>query len=199
MDSALCFLNFELLCYFSSVDYYPLKKNYSTTIRLPIVGVATESIIAKPYQFIIDWADFHIAGLWVKIGLSKKKIILWQDIQEISNGWYIQDENAFSDPEDLIRLENILEKFFPIKRALCKTLDNVLIGKVSDFTFDAQTGQITQFMIKNHALRPIAHELLLPITLIKKVEDKTLYIEDLEKPVVEEQSQAAILPATTYV
>ena len=190
------------MCYaiFPLSPSFPLKKNYSTTIRLPIVCVATESIIAKPYQFIIDWSDFHIAALWVKIGLSKKKIILWQDIQEISNGWYVQNETVFSDPEDLVRLETVLEKFFDVKGAFCKTLEDVVLGKVSDFTFDAQTGQITQFMLKNHALRPIAHELLLPVNLVKKVEAKTLYIEDIERPIVEnEQAKAVVLPATNYV
>ena len=163
------------------------------------MSVASETIIAVPYRFIIDWNTFQIVALWVRIGLSKKKIILWQDIQEISNAWYVQSEDAFSDPEDLVRLEETLKNFFNIKGAVCKTLDGDVLGKVSDCTFTVQTGQITQFMIKNYTLRDLAHELALPINVVKKVEDKTIFIDDLEKKSLLPDTQAVILPATNYV
>ncbi|MBI4835830.1 MAG: PRC-barrel domain-containing protein [Candidatus Abawacabacteria bacterium] len=176
-----------------------MKKNYSTTFHLPVISVATETIIALPYQFIIEWQNFQIVALWVRFGLTHKKIILWQDIQEISNGWYVQSESALSEASDLIRLQEVLARFFNLKGAHCKTLDGVMLGKVSDFTFDMNTGQITQIMIKNYLLKPIAHELIIPLSAINKVENETIFVDDLEKKVETEQTSPVILPATNYV
>lgn len=176
-----------------------MKKNYSSTFHLPVVSVANEAIVAQPYRFIIDWQDFHIVALWVKTSLTHKKIILWQDFQEISNAWYIQSEDAFSEEEDLIRIQNILDSFFNFKGAQCKTLDGEIVGKISDFTFDGTTGQISQFMIKNYLLRPIASELVLPISIIKRVAEKTIFVDDLEKDTPVESSNPLTVPATNYV
>lgn len=176
-----------------------MKKNYSSTFHLPVVSVANEAIIAKPYRFIVDWQDFHIAALWVKTSLTHKKILLWIDIQEISNGWYVQSEDALSNPEDIVRLEPILKNFFNIKGATCKLLDDTTLGKVSDFTFDSTTGQISQIMVKNYLLKPIAHELIIPVSAIQKVENEVIYIDDLEKKEEMKVANPISLPVANYV
>ncbi len=180
-------------------EYFGMKKNYSTTFHLPIISVANEAVVATPKQFIIDWNDFHIVGLWARTSLVQKKIILWQDIQEISNAWYIQSEAAFSEEEDLVRIEKVLANDFDLKGAHCKTLDGKILGRVSDFTFDAVTGQISQFMIKNYLIRPIANELVLPITIIRRVADKTVFVDDLDKEDVVQAPASLTVPATNYV
>lgn len=177
-----------------------MKKNYSTTIYLPIVSVVGETMIAVPQSFVIDWKDFHIVALWVKIGLRKRKLVLWQDVLEISNAWYVQSEESLSDPEELIRLEEVLAQYFDLKKAICKTESGVLVGKVSDFTFDVTTGQITNLMVVNHQLRPLAHELMLPITQVIKAEENMITIRDLETPIeIKADTQEAILPVPNYV
>lgn len=177
-----------------------MKKNYSTTIYLPVVSVVGESIVAVPESFVIDWQDFHIVALWVKIGLRKKKLVLWQDILEISNAWYIQSEDSFSDPEELVRLTDTLAAYFDLKKAPCKTESDVYVGKVSDFTFDLATGQISNIMVVNRQLRPLAHELMLPISQVIKVAEETVIIRDLEKPIdIKVDSREVILPAPNYV
>ncbi len=176
-----------------------MKKNYSTTIHLPVVSVGNEAIVAVPHDFVIDWSDFHIAALWVKIGWIQKKLLLWQDILEISNGWYIQSEDAFSDAEELIRLQPILEKAFRLRGAICKTVSGMIIGKVSDFTFDAETGQIFKLMIVNHSIQALIRELMLPVSAVQKVEDKMIIVEDLEKPLTLKETAEAAVPAPSYV
>ncbi len=177
-----------------------MKKNYSTTIHLPVVSVVSEAIVAVPHDFVIDWSDFHITALWVKLGWMKKKILLWQDILEISNGWYVQSEEAFSDEEELIRLQPVLEKAFTLKGALCKTISGMVVGRVSDFTFDVETGQILKLMIVNRAIQAMIRELMLPVSAVKKVEDKTIIVEELDKPLTMKESVAeVVLPAASYV
>lgn len=177
-----------------------MKKNYSTTIHLPVVSIANEAIMAVPDDFVIDWSDFHIAALWVKIGWSKKKLLLWQDVLEISNGWYIQSEEALSDEEELIRLQPILGKAFTLKGALCKTLSGMVVGRISDFTFDAETGQIFKLMIVNRSIQALVRELMLPVSSVKKVENKVIIVEDLDKPLTIEQSaNETPVPSPSYV
>ncbi len=177
-----------------------MKKNYSTTIYLPVVSVVGEIMVAVPNSFVIDWKDFHIVALWAKIGLRKKKLILWQDILELSNAWYIQSEESFSEPDELVRLTDILEKHFDLKKAVCRTESDVFVGKISDFTFDLTTGQITNIMVVNHQIRPLAHELMLPITQVIKAEDGVITIRDLETPIeIKADTTEAILPVPNYV
>jgi len=177
-----------------------MKKNYSTTIHLPVVSVANEAIIAIPHNFVIDWSDFHIAALWVKIGWTKKKLLLWQDVLEISNGWYIQSEEALSNEEELIRLQPVLEKAFTLKGSLCKTLSGMYVGKVSDFTFDVETGQILKLMIVNRAIQALVRELMLPVSAVKKVEERVIIVEDLDKPITIKETTAKVpIPSPSYV
>lgn len=176
-----------------------MKKNYSSTFHLPVVSVANEAIIASLYRFIIDWSDMHIVAVWVKTSLTHKKVILWSDIQELSNGWYVQSEDALSEPAELVRLEPVMDTFFNIKGATCKLLDETVLGKVSDFTFEDTTGQILKIMIQNHLLKPIAHELILPISAIKKVENETIYVDELEKKEEMEAVTQIPLPVANYV
>lgn len=176
-----------------------MKKNYSTSVHLPIVSVANEAIVAVPNDFVIDWSDFHIAALWVKIGWTKKKLLLWQDVLEISNGWYIQSEEALSDEEELIRLQPVLEKAFTLKGATCKTIGGMFIGKVSDFTFDVETGQILKLMIVNRSIQAMIRELMLPVSAVQKVEDKTIIFDELDKPMTMKEPAEATVPSPSYV
>ena len=112
----------------------------------------------------------------------------------------MQSEESFSDPDELVRLAGVLENYFELRKAVCQTESGILIGKVSDFTFDVSTGQITNIMVVNHQLRPLAHELMLSVSQIIKVEEKMIIVKDLEKPLeIKTDNQEIILSAPNYV
>lgn len=140
-----------------------MQKLYSQTIGQFIVRKHDGEEIAVIEDLVIDTDTGKIQGLWLKpfVFFAKSLILLWRDIQVWQIKLYIENEEVLAEPEDLIRLKPIFDKDIQIYHNQVITNENVYLGKVYDFNFDVDSGQIINlFIVKKFLFVPIERRIL---------------------------------------
>jgi len=148
-------------------------------------------LAAKP---IINPHDLKILGWWCKIqGAGQDLVLLAEDVREIMpQGLAINDEDALSSPDELVRHKDVIQIRFQLLDKTVKTKRQRL-GKVNDFSYD--DGMVIQ---KLYVMRPMTKIfssddlLLIDRTQIIEVTDSYILVRDTDiKETAEEVARAA--------
>jgi hypothetical protein len=92
------------------------------------IAVATEPVI-NPH-------NLKIMGWWCKAPGGRQLVLLAEDVREIMpSGLAVNDEEALSPPEDLVRHSEVLNARFELTDKPVKTKRHKL-GKVSDYSYN---------------------------------------------------------------
>ncbi len=85
-----------------------------------------------------------IEGFYVRDGADKRELILLcQDIREISGrGYIINDHDVLAQPDDLVRLKDLLDMNFELLDKLIETTSKEKVGKVSDYAVETTSMQV---------------------------------------------------------
>jgi uncharacterized protein YrrD len=104
---------------------------------VPILSLRVGGRIATTTEAIINPNNLHIDGFYCQPGNQKEQLILLDmHIRDFTHkGIIIDDHSALSEPEDLIRLKEILEIHYNLvgKNVL---VNKKKVGKVRDYSFD---------------------------------------------------------------
>ncbi len=123
------------------------KKIMSLRTGRPI-GVTNEVIINPNNLKIEGW---HATDL----GDKKRAILLSQDVRDIiPQGFVVNDHDALTSPDELVRLRDILSYHFTLQDKSVVSDRRRRIGKVADYAFDkdifmVQKLQVGQSIIKS--------------------------------------------------
>jgi len=113
-----------------------MLKLIGTLLNLPVISLRTGSKIALAHTPIINPYNLKIVGWWCRQPDGKQTILLAEQIREaMANGLAVNDEEALSDPTDLVRHKEILDINFNLMDKPVKTKRHK-IGKVSDFSYN---------------------------------------------------------------
>lgn len=147
----------------------------------PIMSLRSGSKIGTAHQPLFNPDNLKIIGFHSTDSFSGKRLILLiQDIRDhIDKGFVIDDIDTLADPEDLVRLKELLEIEFSLVGKPVLTDTRKKIGKVNDYAVDStsfytQKIYVTQSLIKNFA----QGELSVDRKQILKVTDKNIVIKD---------------------
>ena len=123
------------------------KQVLSLQIGAPI-GVVTEAII-NPFNLKLE-------GWYAKDHYTKHNVILLsQDVREIiQDGMVVNDHNSLSNPDELVRLQEIIKHKFILLGMNIITDQKRRLGKVSDYAintdnFFVQKLHISQSIVKS--------------------------------------------------
>ncbi|MCA9344149.1 MAG: hypothetical protein H6793_02530 [Candidatus Nomurabacteria bacterium] len=123
------------------------KQVLSLQIGAPI-GVVTEAII-NPFNLKLE-------GWYAKDHYTKHNVILLsQDVREIiQDGMVVNDHNSLSNPDELVRLQEIIKHKFILLGMNIITDQKRRLGKVSDYAintdnFFVQKLHVSQSIVKS--------------------------------------------------
>ena len=84
-------------------------------------------------------------------------MLLYQDIRDvIQQGFVVDDHDVLVDPEDLVRLKDILQISFTLIGKPVVTVSKERIGKVSDYATEIETMYIQKIYVSQSLLKSLS-------------------------------------------
>ncbi len=122
------------------------------------MSLRTGAAVATSQALIINPNNLKIEGLYCVDRFSNERLILLQqDIRDmVPQGIAINDHDALTDPEDLIRLQDILKLNFEILGKPVVTVSKKRLGKVNDFAADSESLYIQKIYVGQSVFKSLS-------------------------------------------
>jgi hypothetical protein len=175
--------------------YFSHMLMMSSTLRnRPVMSLRTGTQIATALEPIIDPRSLKILGWWCQVLNNKDQLVLLaEDVREqMPSGLAVNDEDALSMPDDLVRHREMLDIKFQLINKPVKNKRQKL-GKVDDFTYD--DGMYIQKLYVPSGLRKVFSAddvLMIDRNQIIEVTDSYILVDDGEA----KDSVKAAIPAS---
>ena len=113
----------------------------ASLLNKSVMSLRTGTPIATVTAPIINPDNLKIEGFYCQDRYDKKLLILLcQDIREIlTQGYVVNDHDVLVEPEELIRLKDILALNFELIGKQVVTVSKSKVGKVSDYATETET------------------------------------------------------------
>lgn len=154
----------------------------ATLINKPVLSLRTSAEVARVTAPIINPDNLKIEGFYCKDRFSNKILVLvYQDIRELlPKGYVINDHESLSDPEDLVRLKDILSLKFELIGKQVVTADKKKVGKVGDYAVEVDSMYIQKLYVSQSLLKSFTGgNLSIDRSQIREVTDTKVVINDL--------------------
>jgi uncharacterized protein YrrD len=122
-------------------------------INKPVMSLRTGGPIGTVVEIIINPNNLKIEGWFVDDGSRKQRaVLLSQDIRDIiDQGFVVNDHDALSDVNELVRLKSVLDLGFELVGKSVITKAKQRLGKVNDYAFD-KDGFVIQKLYVNQSI-----------------------------------------------
>lgn len=152
-------------------------------INRPVLSLRTGGVVATTTGAIINPNNLKIEGFYCEDSFHRKRtlVLLYQDIRDvIPQGFVINDYDVLTEPEELVRLKNLMELHFAILGKPVKTVSKEKIGKVVDFATDTTTMYVQKLYVGQSLLKSFAGGSLgIDRTQIVEITDRNIVVQDL--------------------
>lgn len=157
-----------------------LPKQYTTLLGNPIVNSQTGEELGEVYDVIIDVETGKLEAFWVKRGVlsGADKILSLHDVSEWKLKVYVKDEDAIINPEEIIKVREIVQQNIHLYLHPVETLSGIKLGEVDDIFFDSMTGQILQIQVAKNFCGFKYNKKLIAYTEIYEVNSKAVVLKD---------------------
>ncbi len=158
----------------------------NTFINRPVLSLRTGAPVAVAVSPIINPTNLKIEGFHCSDSVSKQHLILVaQDIRDfIQQGIVINDHEVLAEPDELVRLQKILELNFDVIGKPVETLAKEKVGKVGDYAADPKTLYIQKLYVSQSLLKSLGGGTLsIDRTQINEITPKHIVINDLTSKV----------------
>jgi sporulation protein YlmC with PRC-barrel domain len=152
-------------------------------VNRPVLSLRTGTAVATAIAPVINPNNLKIEGFYCDDRFEKKQLILLsQDIREIiPQGFVINDHDVLSDPEELVRLKNVLSIDFTLIGKPVETMAKQKVGKVADYATDVASMYIQKIYVSQSVFKSISSgSLSVDRTQINEITDRRIIINDLE-------------------
>src|SRR5258708_6528464 len=151
----------------------------------PVLSLRTGGPVAWVTAPIINPKNLKIEGFYCTDSRSGHVLILLsQDIRDLTKRGFIADDHSvLADPEDLVRLQDILHMDFQLLKKPVVTTAKEKVGKVSDYA--AETSSM--YLQKLYVARPFWKSLTggplsVDRTQVAEVTNRKIIINELVRP-----------------
>ena len=154
----------------------------ATLINKPVLSLRTGAEIARVISPLINPDNLKIEGLYCKDRFSNKMLILVpQDIRELlAKGYIANDHDSLSDPDDLVRLKDIISLHFELVGKQVVTEAKQKVGKVNDYAVETESMYIQKLYVGQSIIRSFTGgNLSIDRSQIQEVTDTKVVINDL--------------------
>lgn len=124
-------------------------------VNRPVMSLRTGSQVATAVTPIINPDNLKIEGFYCNDRFkSQELILLYQDIRDIlPQGIVIDDYDVLSEPEELVRLKEVLKLEFELIGKQVITVNKEKVGKVGDFAVETTTMTIQKLYVSQSILK----------------------------------------------
>jgi hypothetical protein len=163
----------------------------------PVMSLRAGNQIAVAIEPIINPHNLKILGWWCNSSSANGRVVLLvEDVREMMpTGLAVNDDEALSQTDDLVRHKEILNIKFQLMEKPVKTKRQKL-GKVNDFSYNDG-----MFVQKLYVARPVTKifssedTLVIDRTQIIEVTDSYILVKDTEIKATSEEVAGAAVPA----
>lgn len=153
-------------------------------LNRPVLSLRTGQPIATAVKPIVNPNNLKIEGFYCDDKFSKDRLVLlYQDIRDVlPQGFVVNDHDVLTDPEELVRLKDIMRLDFTLIGKHVVTVGHQRVGKVSDFATEIETMFIQKLYVSQSLLKSFSGGSLgIDRNQINEITDKKIIINDLEK------------------
>lgn len=150
-----------------------------------VMSLRTGGPIATILQPIINPNNLKIEGFYCEDRFDKSALVLLtQDIRDtLSQGYVVNDHEVLVQPEELIRLQKIINLNFQLHGKHVVTVDKQRVGKVTDFAAETSTFYIQKIYVGQSILKSLsAGQLSIDRNQIVEITNKKIIIQEILKP-----------------
>src|SRR6185369_5066253 len=105
-------------------------------LNKPVMSLRTGGQVATTIGVIINPNNLKLEAFYCQDSIDKKKrlVLLYQDIRDvIGKGIVVNDHEVLAEPDELVRLKDVMSINFELIGKQVVTVDKARVGKVSDF------------------------------------------------------------------
>ncbi len=156
----------------------------TSLLNKPVMSLRTGAPVATVYAPIINPNNLKIEGLYCRDRFTNKTLVLlYQDIREfITKGYVINDHDVLSEPEDLIRLADVIDIDYQLVGKPVYTASKEKVGKINDYAVEIETMFIQKLYVGQSLIKNFTGgSLSIDRSQIQEVTDKRVIINDLLK------------------
>jgi uncharacterized protein YrrD len=151
----------------------------------PVLSLQTGAPVGTTLGAIINPNNLKIEGFYCQDRFEKKQMILLaQEIRDVlPQGLVVNDHHALTEPDELVRLKDILAMKFELIGKPVHTVSKERIGKVSDFAADSATLYIQKLYVSRSILKSLnTGQLSVDRNNIVEITSKKVVINEILKP-----------------
>jgi len=156
----------------------------ASLLNKPVLSLRTGQPVAQVSSALINPNNLKIEGFYCTDRFSANTLILlYQDIREfIDKGYVVNDHDVLSEPQDLVRLADIIKINFQLIGKPVVTISKEKVGKVADYATETQTMYIQKIYVSQSLLKNFSGgSLSVDRNNINEITDKKVIINDLLK------------------
>jgi uncharacterized protein YrrD len=156
-------------------------------INRPVLSLRTGGVVATTTGTIINPTNLKIEGLYCMDAFQRKKplVLLYQDIRDvIAQGFVVNDHDALAEPDELIRLKEVMNLHFELIGKPVRTVSKDKVGKVVDYATDTTTMFVQKIYVGQSLFKSITGGSLgIDRTQIVEITDRKIVVQDLAQRV----------------
>jgi len=153
-------------------------------LNKPVMSLRTGQQVATALEPIINPNNLKIEGFYCNDKFSHNELILlYQDIRDIiPQGFVIDDHDALTDPDELVRLKATMKIGFKLIGKPVETVSGERVGKVSDFATEMETLYIQKIYVSQSMFKSLTGgNLGVDRNQINEITEKKIIINELLK------------------
>lgn len=140
--------------------------------------------IATAIAPIFNPNNLKIEGFYCQDRFNKTELILlYQDIRDvIKQGLVVNDHAVLTEPEELVRLKDILDLHFELLGKQVETISKTRVGKVNDYAVETETMFVQKIYVAQSILKSLTGgSLSIDRSQILEITPRRIIINDLLK------------------
>lgn len=153
-------------------------------LQKPVLSLQTGAPVGTTLSIIVNPNNLKIEGFYCQDRFEKKVLILLtQDIRDIlPQGIVVNDHHALTEPDELVRLKNILDLKFELINKPVYTTTKTRVGKISDYALDDNGLYIQKLYVARSILKSFGTaQLSIDRNDIVEITSRKIVINDILK------------------
>ena len=159
-----------------------LKLSSALLVNKSVLSLRVGTPVATITAPIINPNNLKIEGFYCQDRFDRKELVLlYQDIRDtLPQGYVINDHDVLVEPEELVRLKDILELNFELIGKPIITVSKEKVGKVSDYATETETMFIQKIYASQSIIKSLSGgSLSIDRTQINEITPNKIIINDL--------------------
>lgn len=171
-----------------------MQRLSSTIYNLPIFSLTTGHQVGVALRPLINPKNLQIEAWFAESNFERGLLLIpTSEIREIGRqGIAVNDQQAITPAEDLIRLKQLIQLDFQLIDKKVDSENNQRIGKVSDYSTDMESLFIQRLYVSPSALRLTRAQKIIARSQIVEITNKRIIVKNTD--IVETSFFKAPLP-----